>query len=117
VSGDRSPSVDCELLLDRLTAVIEEESDALTRSGAFFGQFTQRKNQLLRDLLLARRMRDPPAATSAFAAKTRNLQRLLSHNQRLLKAHIDAVRDVAAIIVDSIRRAESDGTYSRRFRR
>jgi hypothetical protein len=37
----------------------------------------------------------------------------LRRNQRLLKVHIDAVREVSSIIVDSIRQAESDGTYSR----
>ena len=103
----------CELLLDRLKLVVLEETDALNAGGgSFHGQFTGRKNQLLRDLLIAQRACGGSQA-AALAPKTRSLQKLLARNQRLLKAHIDAVREVSAIIVDAIRQAESDGTYSR----
>ena len=104
----------CELLLDRLKLVVLEETDTLTAGGgSFHGQFTERKNQLLRDLLIAQRACGGSRAAAALAPKTRTLQKLLARNQRLLKAHIDAVREVSAIIVDAIRQAESDGTYSR----
>jgi hypothetical protein len=36
----------------------------------------------------------------------------LEVNQRIVKMHLDAVREVSAIVADAIKEAESDGTYS-----
>jgi hypothetical protein len=106
----------CRFLLDRLKAVIEDECSALMQSGAtYHGQFTERKNQLLRDLIVAQRSCNSPSVLNALEPQSRELQALLKRNQSLLKAHIDAVKEVSSIIVDSIRQGESDGTYSRRF--
>lgn len=107
----------CAFLLDRLKAVIEEECEALSgRDAAYHGQFTERKNQLLRDILVAQRGYSSPRVAEALAPRSRDLQQLIKRNQRLLKAHMDAVKEISSIIVDSIRQAESDGTYSRQFR-
>jgi flagellar biosynthesis/type III secretory pathway chaperone len=102
------------LVLERLRVVLEEESSALaTRRLPSHEIFTERKNQLLRDLLVAQRNCTTRPAVKALAPLTQALRPLLARNQQLLKAHIDAVREVSAIIVDSIRESESDGTYSR----
>ena len=107
----------CAFLLDRLKAVIEEECEALSGRGtAYHGQFTERKNHLLRDILVAQRACGSPRIAQALAPRSCELQQLLKRNQRLLKAHMDAVKEISSIIVDSIRQAESDGTYSRQFR-
>lgn len=104
----------CRLVLERLRQVLDEESAALeARSLAAHGGFTERKNQLLRDLLVAQRGCASPEAGRALAPETRALRKVLERNQQLLKVHIEAVREVSAIIVDSIRQADSDGTYSR----
>ena len=107
----------CGFLLDRLKTVIEDESAALSRRGvSYHGQFTERKNQLLRDILVAQRSCNSPRIRQALAPRAQELQQLFKRNQRLLKAHMDAVKEISSIIVDSIRQADSDGTYSRQFR-
>jgi hypothetical protein len=53
------------------------------------------------------------------AALRRLLEQLnakLEANRRVLKLHVDAVREIAGIIAQSMRDAESDGTYSHAFR-
>jgi flagellar biosynthesis/type III secretory pathway chaperone len=117
--GDREAAsvANCGFLLDRLKAVIEDESAALSRRDvSYHGQFAERKNQLLRDILVAQRTCYSPRIGQALAPRAQELQKLLKRNQRLLKAHMDAVKEISSIIVDSIRQADSDGTYSRQFR-
>ncbi len=104
----------CRAVLDRLAKLLDEESHGLaSRSIGGHGVFTERKNQLLRELIVAQRNCESPAAVKAMSAQTAAVQKALARNQQLLKDHIAAVREVSAIIVDSIRQAESDGTYSR----
>ena len=45
------------------------------------------------------------------------LRASLVRNQTALQIHLDAVREVAAIIARSIQEVESDGTYSQAGRR
>ncbi len=102
------------LVMGRLRQVLDEECAILQANGAQpLEVFTTRKNQLLRDLIVAQRGCTSPAALEALAPDTRSLKPALVRNQHLLKTHIDAVKGISAIIVDAIRQAESDGTYSR----
>lgn len=103
-----------QVVLERLGQVLEEESAMLaSRALKAHETFTERKNQLLRALLVAQRSCLSKAALEALAPQTRALRPLLSRNRQLLKVHIEAVKEVSAIIVDAIRAGESDGTYSR----
>lgn len=101
--------------LRELVQVIEEENRCL-RDGvrASHAAFANRKLMLLRDLTAA--IRSPGGLAEMKAAGT-DIRPLLDRNAKLLELHMSAVRDVAAIIVDSIAQAESDGTYSRSMRR
>jgi hypothetical protein len=111
---ERGAVATCRLILERLRQVLDEESAVLaSQSLAAHGPFTERKNQLLRDLLVAQRNCPSVEALAALKPQTSALQQVLKRNQQLLKVHIDAVKEVSAIIVDSIRQADSDGTYSR----
>lgn len=102
------------LVMGRLRQVLEEECAVLqTRSAQPLEALTARKNQLLRDLIVAQRGCASPAALDVLAPDTRSLKPVLVRNQHLLKTHIDAVKEISAIIVDAIRQSESDGTYSR----
>lgn len=102
------------VVLDRLTRLLDEESDALARrSVERHGPYTERKNQLLRELMAAQKNCASAAAVDSLNAQTAAVKEALHRNQRLLKVHIEAVREVSSIIVDSIHQAESDGTYSR----
>lgn len=101
-------------VIARLIDVIEEENAVL--SGHVItshGSYTDRKNQALRELIVAQRrcLADPsePGVGQLLA----HLAEILQVNARLLKCHISAVGEVSDIIVAGLRRAESDGTYSR----
>ena len=116
VSADREPLAiaTCSVLLDRLTHLVHEENALLGEpKTAFHGQHTERKTQLLRDLIVAERGCRSPIAARALSQRATALRLALSRNQTLLAVHIQAVKDVSGIIVDAIRQADSDGTYSR----
>jgi flagellar biosynthesis/type III secretory pathway chaperone len=102
------------VVMDRLTKLLDEESAALeNRSIDRHAGFTERKNQLLRELMLSQKNVTAAGAVQSLKSHAAAVRAALLRNQKLLKTHIEAVREVSAIIVDSIRQAESDGTYSR----
>ena len=103
----------CQAVIERLKAVIEDENQALTAQEIrTHASFAGRKNQLLRELMSAQRGCYSPAALRAIAQACSGLKRSLAHNETLLRNHIAALGEVSAIIIDSIKQAESDGTYS-----
>lgn len=105
----------CAALLEKLSAAIAEENDALaSQAGLPLAHITYRKNQILRDLLGAQKACGSPQSLAALAPRYSSLKALLARNERLLKLNLAALQDVSAVIVESIRQAESDGTYSRR---
>lgn len=98
--------------LARLKGVLEEENAALCSSAAIsHAALTERKNQVLRELMAARAVStlDP-----ACEEELRQIRVLLARNAVLLKAHIAALGEVSDMIVAGLRAAESDGTYSAR---
>lgn len=109
-----SPGSGIAPALVKLIEVIEEENAALGEHRiVFHAGFTDRKNQALRELMAAQR--SEYAAESARACRDL-LQRLsgaLRANAGLLKLHIGAVGEISDVIINGLREAESDGTYSR----
>ena len=104
----------CSLLLSRVKQVLVEETAALAAGRtATLSAFIARKHQLLRDLLSAQRNSTSDSMRAALAPGIAEVRLCLAQNQRQLNLHIDAVRQVSAIIVDAMRQAESDGTYDR----
>lgn len=98
----------------RLIGVIEEENGALQgNSITSHAGFTDRKNQCLRELMLAQRREKVEVSDSELRAQLQCLAGLLQANSTLLKNHITAVGEVSDIIVAGLKGAESDGTYSR----
>ena len=55
---------------------------------------------------------DRGSLTPAVAARLSALRISLEVNQRIVKMHLEAVREVSTILADAIQEAESDGTYS-----
>ncbi len=98
----------------RLIDTIEEENAALRRQVVVqHGGFTDRKNQALREVMVAQR-RDPASCAAAhIRPHLERLSGVLGENARLLKLHIGAVGEISDIIIGSLREADSDGTYSR----
>lgn len=97
----------------KLIEAVEEENAALRQHMVFqHGGFTDRKNQALRELMAAQRL-DGFEVTPQLRSGVERLSGSLAENVRLLKLHIAAVGDISDIIVNGLKDAESDGTYSR----
>jgi hypothetical protein len=53
-----------------------------------------------------------PGGDAQVAKEIQKLRQRLERNRAVLEMHLEAAREVAAIIMKAIREAESDGTYS-----
>jgi len=113
--ADQASVSSCVALLTRLKQTIMQETAGLSAGDAQAG-LAEAKTHLLRDLLALERNPPSPEARKTLAPLLGEIRDALVRNQSVLKAHMDAVASVSAIIVDSIRKAESDGTYSRKAR-
>ena len=102
--------------LQKLVEIIEEENAVLQRHRVVsHAGFTDRKNHALRDLMAIQRHNAPGPALSFCKPLLTRLSTALKVNGTLLKLHISAVGEVSDIIINSLREADSDGTYSRGF--
>jgi hypothetical protein len=99
--------------IERLRTTIDEETEKLeTRSPVDFSAFSQRKNRGLLELTRAMRLTQGAAGDPRVAPHLTGLRSSLIRNRTALQIHLDAVREVSAIIARSIQEVESDGTYS-----
>lgn len=99
--------------IERLKATIDEETEKLEiRAIVDFDAFSQRKNRGLLELTRAMRVMQAEEADPRVVPQLTGLRASLVRNQTALQIHLDAVREVSAIIARSIQEVESDGTYS-----
>jgi hypothetical protein len=102
-----------ERAIERLEDVIEQETKALkSRAAVDLEAFNVRKSQGLLELNRALRGLDGLVRDKVVQARLAGLRAKLAVNQAVLKMHLEAVREVASVLADAIRDAESDGTYS-----
>jgi hypothetical protein len=114
---DKAVNAILEKAVRRLEDVVEQETAALrNRAPIDLNEFNHRKNQGLLELDRALRLLNGAPPSDEVKGGLRMLRRKLDENREVLKTHIEAVREVAAIIAEAIRGAESDGTYSFSFR-
>ena len=114
VSLKSSANVVLQPALQRLVEIIEEENTVLQRHRVVsHAGFTDRKNHALRDLMATQRHEASGSALSFCKPLLTRLSAALKVNGTLLKLHISAVGEVSDIIINSMREADSDGTYSR----
>ena len=106
-----------ESAIERLEEAVEQETVALqTRAGADLREFNDRKSQGLLELTRAMRHVEGTAPDPSLVTRLSSLRTKLEINSAALKMHLDAVREVSAVMADAMREAESDGTYSRSIR-
>lgn len=99
--------------IERLKTTIDKETEKLEiRESVDFEAFSQRKNRGLLELTRAMRLTQGVALDPRVAPHLAELRASLVRNQAALQIHLDAVREVSAIIAKSIQEVESDGTYS-----
>jgi hypothetical protein len=97
--------------LDRLEETIDLETSALEKHApADIADFNNRKSRSLLELTrLVRTL--PPAAEPALRTRLAALKGKLLRNQTVLKLNLDAVREIADLLLGALGEAESDGTY------
>jgi len=102
-------------LLVRLLDVLERENADLRNNDlSRFSEYVRQKDVLLVDLYRAEKALGRAAgAPGAPAEKLREVQQALRENARLLDLHLGAAREFAGFLEESIRRRQSDGTYTR----
>ena len=99
--------------IERLEETLEQETAGLrSRAPIDLKDFNNRKTHGLLELTRVMRHLDRGSLTPAVAARLSALRISLEVNQRIVKMHLEAVREVSTILADAIQEAESDGTYS-----
>lgn len=101
-----------EGVLERLEETAALETDALRNRRAIdFEEISRRKSRSL--LELSRAVRTLPGTPeAALAVRLARLRAVLAENSAVLQLHLAAAQEVAAILGEALREAESDGTYS-----
>lgn len=99
--------------IDRLEEVVDEETTALvTRSGLDLNEFNRRKSRSLLELTRLSRAVAGKALGADLGQRLSRVGDKLERNQELLRMHLAAAQEVAGLISEALREAESDGTYS-----
>jgi hypothetical protein len=99
--------------IERLEETLEQETAGLrSRAPIDLKDFNNRKTHGLLELTRVMRHLDRGSLTPPVASRLSALRISLEVNQRIVKMHLEAVREVSTILADAIQEAESDGTYS-----
>ena len=108
-----SVEVFVDRIIDHLEEVIREETSSLTTRAAILdlSAFNNRKSQGLYDLTRALSMLDPKELEASTRTKLESLRRTLDANEAALSVHLQAVQEIADVVSNAVREAESDGTH------
>jgi hypothetical protein len=98
----------------RIEGHLDEETAALNKSLKFdFKASNDRKSQGLVDLNQALKRLQRADVTPDLQLRLKAFREKLAVNLRRIRLHLDAVKEIAAMLSDAIQDAESDGTYTR----
>lgn len=99
--------------IERLEDVVDEETAALlARRTLDLAEFNRRKSRSLLELTRISRAVSGRALGADIGLRLSQMGAKLERNQELLRMHLAAAQEVAGLISDALREAESDGTYS-----
>ncbi len=114
-SGQQTPVAFTLSLIDRLEDLLERETGGLkSYSIAELKELNHRKSQCLLELMRASRSLEGQPQSRALVERLSTLRSTVDRNQAALQIHVDAVKEIATIISDTLRDTESDGTYGDR---
>ncbi len=100
-------------IVDRLEAVLDAETEALSRNiPADMTELGNRKRQGLLELTRTLRAAAAAGPRAEIQDRLRRFALALERNRAVLGTQLRAVREIADIIAETIKEAESDGTYS-----
>jgi hypothetical protein len=103
--------------VDRLQQVVELETRSLREQNTPDLQaFSHRKSQGFLEVSRSMRSVGPAIPDGAVRARLLELRASLDENHALLGLHLRAAQEISATLSRALEHAESDGTYSARFR-
>ncbi|MFT3732400.1 MAG: hypothetical protein QM780_13445 [Hyphomicrobium sp.] len=101
-------------VLRRIEGYLDEETAALDKSSNFdLKASNDRKSQGLVDLNQAMRRLTSEDINDDLKARLQTFRNKLAINLRKIRLHLDAVKEITAMLSEAIQSAESDGTYTR----
>jgi hypothetical protein len=102
-----------QLVLSRLEAVIDAENKALGVERNYdLNRSNALKSRCLYDMTMLFRHIRPGQLAPGHKRRLDSVRAKLDVNQIKVKAHMDAVRDIADMIKETVAESEADGTYS-----
>jgi hypothetical protein len=102
-----------EKILHRVEKLVDGETAALkSRAAIDLKEFNNGKSQALLEFSLAIRSLDGAMLDAELIERLKLLRGKLETNRGVLQMHLEAVREIASVVADSIKDAEWDGTYS-----
>jgi len=114
-NGQQTPVTVTLSLIDRLESLLERETGSLKGyTITELKELNHRKSQCLLELMRASRSLEGQPQSRVLADRLAALRATVDRNQEALQTHVDAVKEIAAIISDALRDTESDGTYDER---
>jgi hypothetical protein len=101
-------------VLRRIEGYLDEETSALDKAPTFdLKASNDRKSQGLVDLNQAMRRLKIDDINEDLQVRLQVFRAKLAANLRKIRLHLDAVREITAMLSEAIQNAESDGTYTR----
>ena len=99
--------------MQRIEKIVDRETEALqTRAAIDLKESNNSKSQALLELGLATRGLEGGALDPDLVEGLKVLRTKLAFNQTVLRRHLEAVREVASVVADTIQDRDWDGTYS-----
>lgn len=100
-------------VLGRLETVLDQENERIGIDPQFnYQQTNDLKSRCLYEMTMLLRDNAGDAAGAPFADRLAMVRQKLEANSIKLKAHMEAVRNVADLLKEAASAAEDDGTYS-----
>lgn len=100
-------------ILQRIEKLVDRETAALrTRAAIDYKEFNNGKSQALLELSLAIRSLGTTKLDAEMIGRLKSLRGKLDTNRVVLRMHLDAVREIANVVSETIQDSEWDGTYS-----
>lgn len=100
-------------LIARIEEAVTSETAALRSDPNFDVKASnERKSRYLYELTRATRNVSTQSSDPALQPALESLRTALEANERAVLAHMEAVKEVAGLVQDAIRNADTDGTYS-----
>lgn len=100
-------------ILGRIEEAVEAETHGLKTDRGFDLQSSNaRKSRYLYELTRAMKGVGEAEFLAEHRDGLRRLRAALASNEAAIRAHLDAVNEVATLMSNAIRHAEADGTYS-----